>query len=117
MFGAPFLRTASAARRRDIPGCQQVDLGLALGNEDCAPGGNAQSAWVSFCSSTRLNTATRAVFPPVRGTDVKQTACPHINSAAILIATARKLKRVEAISVQHRYRQIAVARNSVRRAR
>jgi len=38
---------------------------------------------VSFCSSngqTRvLNTATRAVFPPVRRTDVKQTTCPYIN--------------------------------------
>ena len=35
---------------------------------------------------------------------------------AILVATARKLQRVEAISVQHRYRQIAVARNSVQRS-
>ena len=65
-------------------------------------------------TSPRLNTATRAVFPPVRGTDVKQTACPHINPAAILVATARKLQRVEAISVQHRYHQIAVARNRVK---
>jgi hypothetical protein len=64
----------------------------------------------------RLNTATRAVFPPVRGTDVKQTACPYINPAAILVATARKLQRVEAISVQHRYRQIAVARNRAQRS-
>jgi hypothetical protein len=62
-------------------------------------------------TNPRLNTA---VFPPVRGTDVKQTACPYGNPAAIFIATARKLQRVEAISVQHRYHQIAVARNSVK---
>jgi hypothetical protein len=81
---------------------------------------NAQTAWGFFLqqqrTNPRLNTATRAVFPPVRGTDVKQTACPHINPAAILVATARKLQRVEAISVQHRYHQIAVARNRVQRS-
>jgi hypothetical protein len=55
-------------------------------------------------------------FPPVRGTDVKQTACPHINPAAILVATARKLQRVEAISLQYRYRQIAVAWNRAQRS-
>ena len=81
---------------------------------------NAQSAWGFFLqqqqTNPRLNTATRAVFPPVRGTDGKQTACPYINPAAIFVTTARKLQRVEAISVQHRYRQIAVARNRAQRS-